>query len=100
MELWAVSLASSEISAIFKKRTAEQGYPIPFPILWDQGHKIIDAYGLRDLRYNGQKYEGIPYATTHIIDKNGMIRFSHVALNYTIRPSNNKVLNELAKLNN
>ena len=99
-ELWAVSVESSEASAEFKKRNTEKGYPISFPLLWDKDYKIIDAFGLTDPRYKGHKYEGIPYATTHIIDKTGKIRFSHVALTYTIRPSNEKILSILSSLNN
>ena len=99
-ELWTVSVESSEASAEFKKRNTEKGYPISFPLLWDKDYKIIDAFGLTDPRYKGHKYEGIPYATTHIIDKTGKIRFSHVALTYTIRPSNEKILSILSSLNN
>ncbi len=99
-ELWAVSVESSEASAAFKKRNAKKGHPINFPLLWDKDHKIIDSFGLTDPRYKGHKYDGIPYATMHIIDKNGKIRFSHVALTYSIRPSNEKILSELAKLSN
>ncbi len=98
-ELWAVSVESSEASAEFKKRNANKGFSITFPLLWDKDHAIIDAFGLTDPRYNKHEYEGIPYATTHIIDKNGQIRFSHVALTYSIRPSNEKILSILSMLN-
>jgi len=98
-ELWAVSMESSEASADFKKRNAKKGHPITYPLLWDKEHTIINAFGLTDPRYKGNKYEGIPYATTHIIDKNGQIRFSNVALTYSIRPSNEKILSILSMLN-
>ena len=98
--LWAVSIESSKASAAFNKRNTEKGHPITFPLLWDKDHKIIDTFGLTDPRYKGGKYEGIPYATTHIIDKAGKIRFSHVALTYSMRPTNEKILSILSDLKN
>lgn len=97
-ELWAVSVESPEASAEFKKRNVKKGHPITYPLLWDEDHNIIDAFGLTDPRYKGNKYEGIPYATSHIIDKTGKIKFSHVALTYSIRPSNEKILSILSSL--
>lgn len=98
--MWAVSIESIESSSDFKKVNINKGQVIDFPLIWDKQHKIIDAFGLTDPRYNDNKNKGIPYATIHIIDKLGKIRFSHIALNYTKRPSNKKILSILLSLDN
>jgi len=98
-EIWALSIEPSKASGAFKKRNAKKGHPITFPLLWDKDHKIIDTFGLTDPRYKGGKHEGIPYASTFVINKDRKVVFAHVALTYSKRPSNEKILFELAKLN-
>ncbi len=86
-ELWAVSIVPSKESALFKKRNESKGHSVTFPLLWDKDHKIIEKFGLTDPRYKGGKYDGIPYASMYIIDKDGKVFFTHVALTYSKRPS-------------
>ena len=57
----------------------------------DPAHKVIDAYGVRDSAYNGQKFEGIPHATVYVIDKNGRVVWSKVETNYKERPTNEEI---------
>ena len=97
-ELWAVSIEPSKASASFKKQNGLLGSPISFPLLWDKDHKIIDAFGISDPRYNGNKYEGIPYASTYVISKNRKVSFAHIYLTYSKRPSTKKILSELSAL--
>ena len=97
-ELWAVSIEPSKASASFKKQNGLLGSPISFPLLWDKDHKIIDAFGISDPRYNGNKYEGIPYASTYVISKNRKVSFAHISLTYSKRPSTKKILSELSAL--
>ncbi|MBC8345093.1 MAG: redoxin domain-containing protein [Candidatus Marinimicrobia bacterium] len=99
-KLWAISVEGLRANAKFKKQNAKKGHPITFPLLWDMDGEIIHAFGLKDPRYKGHKYEGIPYPSTYIIGKNGKVVFAHVALNYTKRPKNDSLLFVLSQLNN
>ena len=52
---------------------------------------MIDAFGIRDPDYNGQKFEGIPRPTVYVIDKTGRITWMKVELNYQERPTNEDI---------
>jgi len=72
VKLYAISVDPPEVSKDFAKKIASDGKgEINFPLLSDPKHKIIDAYGLRDPAYKGQKVYGIPRPTVYIIDKKG-----------------------------
>lgn len=62
-----------------------------FPLLSDPEHKIIDAYGLRDPAYEGQKVYGIPHAAVYVIDKTGKVAWAKVESNYRERPTNQQI---------
>lgn len=62
-----------------------------FPLLSDPEHKIIDAYGLRDPAYEGQKVYGIPHAAVYVIDKTGKVAWTKVESNYRERPTNQQI---------
>jgi len=51
-----------------------------------------------DPRYIGSGKEGIPYASTYVINKEGVVTFANILLNYKSRPSINKVLSSINKL--
>ena len=96
-ELWAISVESPQASDAFKKSNHAKGPPISFPLLWDEDNKIINAFGLLDPRYKGGNREGIPYASTYVINKKGLVIFAHISFDYSKRPSNQKLLSELKK---
>lgn len=52
---------------------------------------MIDAFGIRDPDYNGQKFEGIPYPSVYVIDKDGRVAWSRVEKDYKERPINDDV---------
>ena len=94
-ELWAISVESPQASDAFKKSNHAKGRPISFPLLWDEDNKIINAFGLLDPRYKGGNKEGIPYASTYVINKKGLVTFAHFLFDYSKRPSNLNLLSEL-----
>jgi thioredoxin-dependent peroxiredoxin len=65
---------------------------LPFPVLSDVGHRVIDQYAILDK--GGQ----ISVAAVFVVDKQGMVRWSYVADDYKIRPLDETVLHELNKL--
>ena len=64
-----------------------------FPLLEDQGHRVIDRYGI----FN-PKSRGWPHPATYVIDKTGMVRWRFVETDYRVRPTNNDVLGALKSL--
>ncbi len=89
------------------------GEGITFPVLWDQGNRIADSFGLKhdfsdqvkdswsaeeldigDL--NGPEAGwSLPLASTYIIDKTGMIRHAVVTADWRIRPDPKDTLEKL-----
>lgn len=64
---------------------------VNFPILSDPNHKIIDAYGLRDPAYEGQKIYGIPHSAVYVIDKQGKVAWAKIECDYKQRPTNEQI---------
>jgi peroxiredoxin len=90
--LWAISVDSAEESKDFIDLIAKDGKGrLPFPLLSDAGHRVIDAYGLQDPRYLKQSSEGIPYPATYVIDKAGKVAWVRIDHDTTRRPPNSEV---------
>ena len=92
VKLYAVSIDSHEESREFAKKIAQDGRgEVNFPLLSDPNHQVIDAYGLRDPAYAGQKVEGIPHPTVYVIDKAGRVTWAVVESDYKKRPTNDEI---------
>ena len=74
-------------------KIAADGVQPTFTFLSDPGHKVIDRYGL--LNPNGP---GWPHPTTYVIDKHGVVRWKFTEVNYKIRPTNQMILDALARV--
>jgi peroxiredoxin Q/BCP len=52
----------------------EKKFSLPFPLIADSGHNIIDKYGVwGEKQLYGRKYMGL-HRTTFLIDEKGIIR--------------------------
>jgi peroxiredoxin len=71
---------------------------IPFPLLSDPQHKVIDAYGLRDPRYTQIGQAGIPSPAAYVIDRNGRVAWMRIDRDHTVRPPNAEIRAALEKL--
>ena len=92
VKLYAISVDPADVSKDFAKKIATDGNgEVNFPILSDPEHKIIDAYGLRDPAYEGQKIYGIPHPAVYVIDKAGKVAWAKVESNYRERPTNQEI---------
>ena len=88
MLLYGISTDNHEESKDFAEKIAADGQgTITFPLLYDQNHRVIDAYGIRDPAYNGQQFEGIPHPSVYLIDKNGRVASVKVEEDYKKRPN-------------
>ena len=92
MRLFAVSVDTPAESREFAEKIAADGRgTITFPLLSDPGHRVIDMYGLRDPAYTKQQFDGIPYATVYVLDKEGRIAWARIHEDYKQRPSNEEI---------
>ncbi len=66
---------------------------VDFPLLEDRNHRVIDRYGLLN-----PKGRGWPYPATYIIDREGIVRWKFVEVNFKVRPTNDTVLGALKDL--
>lgn len=67
---------------------------IIFPLLSDSDHRVIDRYGL----FNDKSRRLVPHPATYVIDRAGKVRYRFVEVDYKIRPSNEAVMKEVAKV--
>lgn len=99
VNVYAISVDSPAESKQFAEKISADGKGnISFPILSDPGHRLIDAFGIRDPDYNGQKFEGIPHPSVYVIDKDGRVAWARVEKDYKERPINDEVRAALTKL--
>ncbi len=99
MKLYAISVDPPNVSKDFASKIASDGKgDVPFPLLSDPEHKTIDAYGLRDPAYEGQKVYGIPHPAIYVIDKTGKVVWVKVEPDYRKRPSNDEIRAALEKV--
>ena len=99
VKLFAVSVDLPDLNKGFAEKIASDGQgAINFPLLSDPDHKIIDAYGLRDPAYEGQKVYGIPHPAVYVIDKQGKVSWAKIESDYKQRPTNQEIRTALDSL--
>ena len=99
VKLFAISVDPPDVSKSFAEKIALDGKgAVNFPLLSDPEHKIIDAYGLRDPAYEGQKVEGIPHPAVYVIDKQGKVAWARIESDYKQRPTNEEIRAVLDRL--
>ncbi len=67
---------------------------LDFPFLSDPDHRVIDRYGL----LNEKSKRAIPHPATYVIDRQGIVRWKFIEVDYKVRPSNEDVLQEVLKV--
>ncbi len=93
-EILAVSVDDREKQRLMIERVAEaDGIELAFPLLSDPGHRVIDRYGL----FNQEDPRGreIAIPATYVIDRDGVVRWKFVEVDYKLRPSNEDILAQL-----
>lgn len=93
-EILAVSIDDHATTKRFIEKLRER-HPsdYDFPFLQDTNHRVIDRYGI--LNPEGK---GWPHPATYVIDKQGVVRWKFVEVDYRKRPSNERILEQLRKL--
>ena len=99
VKLFAISVDPPDVSKSFAEKIASDGKgAVNFPLLSDPEHKIIDAYGLRDPAYEGQKVYGIPHPAVYLIDKQGKVTWAKIESDYKRRSTNEEIRTALNSL--
>lgn len=95
VEILAVSIDSHDLSRKLVSRLKEK-FPgdYNFPFLEDKNHKVIDRYGI----FNPDG-KGWPHPATYVIDKQGIVRWKFIEVDYRKRPTSVQILSELKKNN-
>lgn len=92
VRLFALSVDPPDVSKELAAKLAADGQgEIGFPLLSDPDHRTIDAYGLHDPSYDGEKLAGIPHPAVYVINKNGIVTWAKVESNYRERPRNEEI---------
>ncbi len=73
---------------------AEQGRTLDYPILADPDHAVIDRYGL----FNARSRRPVPHPAVYVVDRQGVVRWKFIEIDYRVRPSNEDVLEALAEI--
>ena len=93
-QILAVSIDSHEDSKKFIRKIQERfAGEFDFPLLEDKEHRVIDRYGI--LNPDGK---GWPHPATYVIDKQGVVRWKYIEVDYRKRPTNEQILKVLRKL--
>ncbi len=92
---YGVATITYDSVALLKEVEEDQG--IEFSLLHDEGVRVVDAFGIRNLDYEpGHRAYGIPYPGILIIDADGVIKAKFAEEDYRDRPAF-KALLEAAK---
>ncbi len=79
------------------ERVAQQdGRVLDFPLISDPDHAVIARYGL--LNQHDPQARPIPHPTVFVIDRQGVVRWKFIEINYKIRPTNDDILAALSEL--
>jgi len=94
VQILAVSIDSREDSKKFLQKLKERfAGDLDFPMLEDKNHKVIDRYGI--INPDGK---GWPHPATYVIDKQGVVRWRFVEVDYRKRHTNEQILEALRKI--
>jgi peroxiredoxin len=83
----------TEQGALATAATPTEPIKIDFPFLEDTNHRVIDRYGLLN-----PKSKGWPHPATYVIDKEGIVRWKFVEVDYKVRATNDMILQALRPL--
>jgi peroxiredoxin len=96
-QIIALSVDSVEdLQKMVDRISADDSIAPRFPFLTDPGHRVIDRYGL----FNPDDPNGrqITHPATYLIDRDGVVRWKHVEVDYAVRPTNEDILAALAEM--
>jgi peroxiredoxin len=92
-----VSIDDREKQRLMIERVAqEDGRRLDFPLLSDLDHAVIARYGL--LNQEDPRSRPIPHPTVFVVDREGVVRWKFIEIDYRVRPTNEDILTALRDL--
>lgn len=96
-EIVTISVDDSEGMQLMIDRVADDdGVEPDFIMLSDPDHRVIDRYGL--FNPDAPPNRPLPHPATYVIDKEGVVRYRFVEVDYRVRPTNEDILEVLKAL--
>ena len=96
-EIVTVSVDDREgMQLMIDRVAAEDGMAPDFIMLSGPDHAVIDRYGL--FNENAPPNRPLPHPATYVIDKEGVVRYRFVEVDYRVRPTNEDILEVLKSL--
>ncbi len=96
-QILAVSVdVPEDLQKMVDRISLQDGLVPEFPLLSDPGHTVINRYGL----FNPADPKGrqITHPATFVIDRDGVVQWKFVEVNYKIRPTNEDIVQALDAL--
>ena len=96
-EIVTVSVDDREgMQLMIDRVAADDGVEPDFIMLSDPDHRVIDRYGL--FNADAPPNRPLPHPATFVIDKEGVVRYRFVEVDYRVRPTNEDILAVLKEL--
>ena len=96
-EIVSVSVDDREgMQLMIDRVAADDGVEPDFIMLSDPDHRVIDRYGL--FNPDAPPSRPLPHPATFVIDKEGVVRYRFVEVDYRVRPTNEDILEVLKEL--
>lgn len=96
-EIVTVSVDDREgMQLMIDRVAADDGMAPDFIMLSDPDHAVIDRYGL--FNENAPPNRPLPHPATYVIDREGVVRYRFVEVDYRVRPTNEDILEVLKTL--
>ncbi len=96
-EIVAVSVDDREKQQTMVDRvSAEDGIVPTFTMLTDTDHQVIDRYGL--FNPDEPRSRPVPHPATFVINKEGVVTWKFVEVDYKLRPENADIVSALRDL--
>ncbi|MXV96331.1 MAG: redoxin domain-containing protein [Gemmatimonadetes bacterium] len=96
-EIVTISVDDSEgMQLMIDRVAADDGVEPDFIMLSDPDHRVIDRYGL--FNPDAPPNRPLPHPATYVIDKEGVVRYRFVEVDYRVRPTNEDILEVLKAL--
>jgi peroxiredoxin len=92
-EVLAVAIDSKADLQKMADKIAKDGKAPNIVFLSDPDHRVIDRYGIWNPA--GKRW---PHPTTLVIDRQGIVRWKFVEIDYRVRPKNEQILEALGRL--
>src|SRR5262249_60938484 len=92
-EVLAVAVDSKADLQKMAEKIAKDGKTPSIVFLSDPGHRVIDRYGIWN-----PAGKGWPHPTALVIDRQGIVRWKFVEVDYKVRPTKQRILEPARKL--